>query len=93
MASDIPAAIGRAQAWLADVDCCPYVGEIGCIHGEERVRAKVNLAALGPPSVALAAALYARSHAGGCTPGKCDLCDALQDWADAQDGEERGKVT
>ncbi len=82
--SDIPDAIARAQRDVEAKDSWAFG------MGDDAYDVIDRLAALGPASVALAAALYARSHAGGCTPGKCDLCDALQDWADAQHSAAEG---
>ncbi len=88
---DISAAIERAQRDVAHVAECTVavgLGFTGVCETEER------LAALGPASVGLAVALAELGHKPEdyCQVAACPGCKALQDWADAQDGEERGKV-
>ncbi len=86
MPSDISDAIARARRDVAMLSN----GTCNKNHLCEVDAAFENLAALGPASVDLACRLYV-GHVWQCDlePSNCLDRKALQDWADAQDGEER----
>ncbi len=84
------------KEWDHDCDCpddpgfrgahgkdCPWMR---WVNGEDDARDR--LARLGPASVALAVALELahRAFRKCLRPTTCQACDALQDWADAQQG-------
>ncbi len=100
MASDIADAIARAQR---DVEASEASGHdvetdhvfYSCMEGSfycDGCMAKEALPALGPASVALAVALELehRAFRKCLRPATCQACDALQDWADAQQGDAGG---
>ncbi len=97
--SDIADAIARAQrdveAAQDERTCERGAYRQGCEECEAKfpnAEARARLARLGPASVVLAAALAELGHKPEdyCQVAACPGCQALQDWADAQQGGAGG---